>query len=1085
MSKKHSIRRSAAGILAVLTVTGNLIAPAQFRFASAPAAIEAEAATINSSNAWNHSGIAWDAATGTLTIKKGITNAEGAVGQDHPDQIYGDLHTSFFSTISYSKVKHIVIADGATLPKSWYHLFQNFTNLESLVVQESVDASNVYDFGWTFAGLTKLETVDLSGLTNVTTVDYIENMFNGCSSIKVIDLSMLTGDNAGMREWSKHVSIDHIKKAIAGCNQIEDLNLTGEYLYNLVENVKSQQGSRIGNIDNILDEMLADNTSPHIGEIRQRLRQRYLDYAAAIADLHQWRPGAWHWDTDAKTCTVDVKKLKDDATGRHPEKDPNNWAWQYGLPCFYEYSVDPAPTCTDEGTKLIIAKWTNTDVDPNVTYTNDEKLTESVDALGHVFEAAGFEWAEDLSSAKLVEVCSRCDAERRTDAVVSCEHFDATCTQAEYAVYTAACNGLKEEKTVNDISPALGHQFTVPAWAWDGYSSAVLTLSCARENCSENVTVTDVEITSEITAEPTCTETGIRTYKATAVYNGVTYTNEKEEVLPAAEHTYGEPEWNWANDASYAEAVFTCQQNDSTLTLDAEIGEPVVTVEATCTGAGTVLYTAAVTFNGETYEDTKEIVTPATDHTPGEAVRENFHDSTCTEEGSYEMVTYCTGCGEVMFREPYTIPMKEHVYGEPAWTWENDASSASAAFTCSGCGDVQTVDAVIGEGVVSQEPGLATEGTMTYTATAIFNDVEYTDTMDVAIAPTFIIKQNHTLLVNGKIGVNYLVQFADGVENPVMTAWHTQDNGEWVKTEIAGKHNLNDDGEWDGRYRFTYMVAAPEMTDTIYCTYAATLNGTEVSTDAEDPFTYSVQAYLDGRMQKSADEKMRTLAAYMATYGSYAQRYFDVNTDNLADANVESLYGAVTVDTSFVNTDAAEQVIEDSIENATAEVASHSLILDAATTLRYIVTLEDESVLPDAYLAYRVAGSEEDFKYAKIVRNKREDGSFRLIADIVGIKAPDMTDAYEAYVCVKNGSAYEQISLTTIYSPECYIASRLEKSSNETLKSTLTALMMYCHAAREYFGLDAVDPDEEIAEPAEPAQEAPAAEEPSEEIPFD
>ncbi len=1039
MSKKHSIRRSAAGILAVLTVTGNLIAPAQFRFASAPAVIEAEAATINSSNAWDHSGIAWDAATGTLTIKKGITNAEGAVGKDHPDQITGDLHTAFFSTISYSKVKHIVIADGATLPKSWYHLFQNFTNLESLVVQESVDASNVYDFGWTFAGLTKLETVDLSGLTNVTTVDYIENMFNGCSSIKVIDLSMLTGDNAGMREWGKHVSIDHIKKAIAGCNQIEDLNLTGEYLYNLVENVKSQQGSRIGNIDNILDEMLADNTSPHIEEIRQRLKQRYLDYAAAIADLHQWRPGAWHWDTEAKTCTVDVKKLKDDATGRHPEKDPDNWAWQYGLPCFYEYSVDPAPTCTDEGTKLIIAKWTNTDVDPNVTYTNDEKLTESVDALGHVFEAAGFEWAEDLSSAKLVEVCSRCDAERRTDAVVSCEHFDATCTKAEYEVYTATCNGLKEEKTVNDISPELGHQFTVPAWAWDGYSSAVLTLSCARENCSENVTVTDVEITSEITAEPTCTETGIRTYKATAVYNGVTYTNEKEEVLPAAEHTYGEPEWNWANDASYAEAVFTCQQNDSTFTLEAEIGEPVVTSEATCTGAGAELYTATVTFNGETYEDVKE----------------------------------------------FEIPAKGHSYGEPAWEWAADASSASAKFTCSKCGDEKTVNAVVGEGVVSQEPGIATAGTMTYTATATFEDVEYTATKDVAIAPTFIIKQNHTLLVNGKIGVNYLVQFAEGVENPVMTAWHTQENGEWVKTEITGKHNLNDDGEWDGRYRFTYMVAAPEMADTIYCTYAATLNGAEVSTDAEDPFTYSVQAYLDGRMQKSTDEKMRTLAAYMATYGSYAQRYFDVNTDNLADANVESLYGPVTIDRSFVNTDAAEQVIEDSIENATAAVASHSLILDAATTLRYIVTLEDEPVLPDAYLAYRVAGSEDSFKYAKIVRNKREDGSIRLIADIVGIKAPDMTDAYEAYVCVKNGSAYEQISLTTIYSPECYIASRLEKSSNETLKSTLTALMMYCHAAREYFGLDAVDPDEESAEPAEPAQEAPAAEEPSEEIPFD
>jgi hypothetical protein len=402
-----------------------------------------------------------------------------------------------------------------------------------------------------------------------------------------------------------------------------------------------------------------------------------------------------------------------------------------------------------------------------------------------------------------------------------------------------------------------------------------------------------------------------------------------------------------------------------------------------------------------------------------------------------------------------SVKTTDHVYGKPDWNWANDASSATAKFTCSGCGDEKSVDAVIDKGVMTQEPGLATAGTMTYTATATFNGVEYTATKEVAIAPTFIIKQNHTLLVNGKIGVNYLVQFAEGVENPVMTAWHTKEDGEWVKTEITGKQNLNNDGEWDGRYRFTYLVAAPEMADTIFCTYAATLNGAEVSTSADDPFTYSVKEYLDGRMQKSKDEKMRTLAAYMATYGSYAQRYFDVNTDNLADANVASLYGTVTVDRSFVDTTAEEQIIEGSVENATAAVTSHSLVLDAATTLRYIVTLDDESVLPNAYLAYRVAGTEDSFKYVKIVRNKREDGSIRLIADIVGIKAPDMTDAYEAYICVKNGSAYEQISLTTIYSPECYIASRLEKSSNETLKNTLVALMMYCRAARDYFGLDA------------------------------
>lgn len=165
MSKKHSIRRTVAGILAVLTVTGNLIAPSQMRLPfAAENAIVAEAATIDNSSRWDNSGISWDSETGTLTIKDGITNVSDAVGKDYPDQITGNLYSGIFSKIDYEKVKNIVIANGASVPKSWYHLFENFTNLETFKVEEEVDASNVYDFGYAFAGLTKLREVDFSGL---------------------------------------------------------------------------------------------------------------------------------------------------------------------------------------------------------------------------------------------------------------------------------------------------------------------------------------------------------------------------------------------------------------------------------------------------------------------------------------------------------------------------------------------------------------------------------------------------------------------------------------------------------------------------------------------------------------------------------------------------------------------------------------------------------------------------------------------------------------------------------------------------------------------------------------------------------
>ena len=284
MSKKHSLRRSAAGILAVLTVTGNLLAPAQFGITPiAQNAIVAEAATINQSGRWNYSGIAWDASTGTLTIKNGITNKEGAVNHDVDDEITGNLYCSFTKKIQYSAVKNIVFADGMTLPKSCQQLLKNFVNLETFRIEGEIDASNVYNLESMFEGLDKLTSVSFTGLKNTGTIDYIDNMFAGCEQLKVIDLSMLGGENVGMRDWGDghggyHPAVDHIRRAVAGCTALEDLNLTGEFLYNLWENIKEKQG--IDSIDRILNEMLADLDSPHKQEIFDRLKQRFHDLPA-------------------------------------------------------------------------------------------------------------------------------------------------------------------------------------------------------------------------------------------------------------------------------------------------------------------------------------------------------------------------------------------------------------------------------------------------------------------------------------------------------------------------------------------------------------------------------------------------------------------------------------------------------------------------------------------------------------------------------------------------------------------------------------------------------------------------------------
>ncbi|MBQ3330215.1 MAG: starch-binding protein [Ruminococcus sp.] len=63
-----------------------------------------------------------------------------------------------------------------------------------------------------------------------------------------------------------------------------------------------------------------------------------------------------------------------------------------------------------------------------------------------------------------------------------------------------------------------------------------------------------------------------------------------------------------------------------------------------------------------------------------------------------------------------------HTYGQPAWSWANDYSSATATFTCSQCGDVQTE--------TDSSPSLNAEETA-YTATVTFNGTVYTNKLNI------------------------------------------------------------------------------------------------------------------------------------------------------------------------------------------------------------------------------------------------------------------------------------------------------------------------------------------------------------------
>ena len=121
---------------------------------------------------------------------------------------------------------------------------------------------------------------------------------------------------------------------------------------------------------------------------------------------------------------------------------------------------------------------------------------------------------------------------------------------------------------------------------------------------------------------PTCTENGNKEYwycESCKQYfsdeNATMSTTKEDTVIPATEHAYGEPTWEWSKNGQSATATFICDNDENHQKSKEASITSTVKEEPTCTEDGITVYTATVEFNGQTYTDTKEIADfPATGH---------------------------------------------------------------------------------------------------------------------------------------------------------------------------------------------------------------------------------------------------------------------------------------------------------------------------------------------------------------------------------------------------------------------------------------------------------------------------------------
>ena len=435
---------------------------------------------------------------------------------------------------------------------------------------------------------------------------------------------------------------------------------------------------------------------------------------------------------------------------------------------FTDYVYNNDATCTEDGTE------TATCNDEDCTET-DTRVKEGT-ALGHSFandaDHASWNWSRDQSYATLKLVCTRDESHViTTEKIIPTEKIteEPTCTEdgnVDLIVSYIVNEGTDDEIVFTDsrsaIAEALGHDYKVSSWDWsDDYSVATAHLVCGRD--SSHTENREVVTSSDIIAEPTCTETGTKIYTASITLNedDDPVTDTKEVTLDATGHDLYVADWDWNSSFTEADAEIVCR-NDSSHNYSTPAVVTSETTAVTCTEDGKIIHTATVTLNDVTYTDTKEEVTETAtghnyklngfvwteDHSGAYATftcqNDSSHvqnvDATITSSNNLsdceeDYITYYTASVEfegTTYDDTQMVATAApgHDYAEPVYTWtgsdDSQTEACQIALTCNRCGETKTQNCTIKS--VENEQTETSHSNITYTATAVVDGQTYTDT---------------------------------------------------------------------------------------------------------------------------------------------------------------------------------------------------------------------------------------------------------------------------------------------------------------------------------------------------------------------
>ena len=176
------------------------------------------------------------------------------------------------------------------------------------------------------------------------------------------------------------------------------------------------------------------------------------------------------------------------------------------------------------------------------------------------------------------------------------------CTEKGERTYTATFTHkcFKPQTKIEALDP-IGHDWGEPEYSWakkdDGwYCTAKSTCKRDASHVEEQTVKAAVE-----TTPATCTEAGKDVY--TATFDGDVFESQtRDDVIPALDHDWGEPEYSWAkqDDGWYCTAERVCKRDASHVEMETVKATYEVTTPATTKKEGVGTYTA--TFENEAFE---------------------------------------------------------------------------------------------------------------------------------------------------------------------------------------------------------------------------------------------------------------------------------------------------------------------------------------------------------------------------------------------------------------------------------------------------------------------------------------------------